>query len=114
MDHLPWSSERARAVWHAVLSDFDLETHETALLHAICTTVQNLEDLDARVAADGAVIETGRGADAAVKPHPALIEARMQRMSLARLVTALRLPDTDGAQTQLRPLRGVYSAGGAR
>jgi len=41
-------------------------------------------------------------------PHPALIEARQQRLVLARLLTALRLPDETDHRTQRRAMRGFY------
>ncbi len=40
--------------------------------------------------------------------HPALVESRQQRLVLARILTALRVPDADGVQPQRRGLRGFY------
>jgi len=47
--------------------------------------------------------------------HPALVEARQQRVTFARLLTALRIPtgEDDSGRTQSRgATRGVYGVRG--
>jgi hypothetical protein len=76
-------------------------------------TVDVLDELEARVAADGVMLSSSQGDRA----HPALVEARQQRITLARLQAALRLPagEEEGGE-QRRPqrrsgVRGVYGMG---
>ena len=46
------------------------------------------------------------------KPHPCLAELRQERVLLARLLTALRVPIGDeDARSQRRGIRGVYTLG---
>jgi hypothetical protein len=50
------------------------------------------------------------------RAHPALVELRQQRITLARLIVALRVPlgEQEGrARSQYRGLRGAYAIGGA-
>ena len=51
------------------------------------------------------------------RAHPALVEARQQRIALARLLAALRLPAGEEEAGDRRPqrrmgVRGVYGVGG--
>ena len=68
-----------------------------------CAVLQDLVDVDG-VMLDG-------------RAHPALVELRAQRILLARLVVALRVPmgvtETSGDRTQRRGTRGVYGIRGA-
>lgn len=81
------------------------------LLVEAVRTVDLLDVLDAAVRNDGPVIETPQGRRA----HPAAVEARQQRIALARLLAALRMPagEEGDVQTSARPqrrgrARGVY------
>ncbi|MGV0796364.1 P27 family phage terminase small subunit [Mycolicibacterium elephantis] len=109
-DGLKWSGRR---LWLAVVDDYDeLSQHETALLLQTCRTVDLLDQLQARLDADGAVVDSPQG----LKAHPAAAELRQQRIVLARLVAALGLPTgvvEDGDEQkkrQRRSARGVYQA----
>jgi hypothetical protein len=56
-----------------------------------------------------------QGAIVAGRANPAVIELRLQRQQLARLLVALRVPlaeDEDGGRTQYRGLRGMYAIDG--
>ncbi len=104
------------ALWRAVLTEYELEEHELLLLREAVRTVDVLDDLTARVAADGSVVESPQG----TKAHPALVEARQQRIALARLLAALRLPAGEESEAggDRRPqrrlgVRGVYGVSGA-
>lgn len=113
----PPSGTRAsgRRLWASIVTVFELEEHELALLREACRTVDTLDRLDAVVRADGGMIDTPTG----VKVHPGLVEARQLRIALARLLAALRLPDGEvGAESQGRRqrragARGVYGIRGA-
>jgi len=76
-------------MWRAVLDAYDLDEHETRLLTEAVRTVSDLDQLNAHVREEGVVITTPQGPRA----HPALVEARQQRIALARLLAALRLPN---------------------
>ena len=84
------------------LARFEVDSEaENALLLEAARTIDNLEALDAAIAEDGVMVDG--------KPNPALVEARLQRVTLARLVAALRLPDSEGQRPQHRGApRGVY------
>ncbi|MGD9525635.1 hypothetical protein [Pseudonocardia sp.] len=105
-----------RRLWLSVVKWFDLDEHERALLVEAVRTVDALAELDATVRREGVLHESPQGQRA----HPALVEARAQRILLARLLAALRLPvGEDGDwQESARPrrragARGVYGIRGA-
>lgn len=82
---------RGRKLWNRVHEDLELEAHETALLAEVCRTIDVIDALRARIDQDGPV-------DAEGKVSPAVVEARLQSVTLARLVASLRLPDDFSAQ----------------
>jgi hypothetical protein len=82
------SKAPGRALWDAVLREYELDAHELLLLTQACRTADQLEALDAAVRRDGVLQESPQG----TRAHPALVEARQQRLTLARLLAALRLP----------------------
>jgi hypothetical protein len=90
-----------KAFWAAVSGSFDLEPHETQVLRQIATVADRIEQLDKVVVRDGVIVK-GR-------THPALIESRLQRVTLGRLVSILRLPDQEDRRPQRRGgFRGTY------
>ncbi len=109
-----------RHLWRAVLADYELAEHETVLLRQAVRVVDLCDALQRVLDAEG-VMSTSRLGD--VRVHPAAVELRQQRLALARLVVALRVPLGDQedqtpantsatvARLQRRGLRGVY--GGA-
>ena len=100
-----------RALWRAVMSDFELDEHETTILREACRTADSLDDLQALIESEGLMAETSQGP----RVHPALVEARQQRLAFARLLTALRIPtgETAAGRTQQRGgTRGVYGIRG--
>lgn len=106
--------ESGRRLWASVVDVYDLEEHERALLVEAVRTVDLLADLDAAVRAGGALVDSPQG----VKANPAAVEARQQRIALARLLAALRLPaggegDAQAGARQARKVgvRGVYGIG---
>jgi len=104
--------EAGRSLWTAVLDDWQLETHERALLLQACQTLDLVDELQATLEADGAMVATTGGTP---RTHPAAVEVRQQRIALARILAALRLPDgVDGDESQGRRqrragVRGVRS-----
>lgn len=96
-----------RRLWRSVTDVFELEEHEMALLREACGCADACERLAGVVAAEGEMTTTRLGEPRA---HPALVELRMQRLTLARLLVALRIPagDEDAGRPQRRGLRGVY------
>lgn len=95
----------AGALWRSVLADYDLDEHEMALLREAVRTVDQLDQLHDAV--DQVVINGPQGP----KAHPALVEARQQRIALARILAALRLPsgdESEGRPQRRGAPRGVY------
>jgi len=98
------------AFWRSIVDSFDLEGHENALLVEACRTIDALAELDAAVSRDGAVLDDGEHGP---RVHPAVIESRLQRVALARLLDALKLPrDDDDKRPQGRRERNLHLAGG--
>ena len=91
-DELPASPADLRPaglrLWRSVVVAFELDEHELVLLLQACRTADLLDELAAAVRRDGALVEGPQGQRA----HPAAVEARQQRIVLARLLAALRLP----------------------
>lgn len=97
-----------KRLWESVVGEFELEEHELALLREAVRTVDLLDALDVAVRRDGVLGPDGRA-------HPAAVEARQQKIALARVLAALRLPsgDESAARPQRRVgARGVYAVGG--
>jgi hypothetical protein len=94
-----------RRLWDSVLAEFELEEYERSLLRQAAQTTDIIAGLQE-------VIET-LGIDCAAKE---LAEIRQQRLVLARLIVALRLPnglDEGVRRPQRRGIRGVYRMPGA-
>lgn len=87
-------STRGAAYWQRVVQVFELDGAELELLHEACRTLDVLDDLAAAVAEQGVTV---RGSTKQIRLHPALAEARAQRLALARLLAALELPAEDGS-----------------
>ena len=77
-----------RALWRAVLADFDLDEHERQLLHETCRTRDLCDRLQTVLDTDGVMSTSSQG----VRVHPAAVELRQQRIVLARLLAALNVP----------------------
>lgn len=103
------AGEAGRRLWRSVLADYELAEHELVLLRQAVRTADMCESLQGEVDRSGPLVD-GR-------VHPGLVELRAQRLLLARLIVALRVPlgdqDDVGRQegpgrTQRRPMRGFY------
>lgn len=99
-----------RALWTAVLDEFELTEPETAVLREACRTADSIDSLQRIVDDEGPMSTSSQG----VRVHPALVELRQQRIALARLFAAMHIPigDQEG-RTQHRGARGVYGIRGA-
>lgn len=84
---------RGSTYWRSIVTDYDLSASELAILTEVCRTLDDLDRLADVIAADGA---TTLGSTGQTVVHPALTEARGQRLALHRLVSALALPDVEG------------------
>lgn len=107
-------SKTGRALWRAVLTDFELDDHESAILTQACRLADLCDTLQGTLDTEGVMSQSSQG----TRVHPAAVELRQQSIALARLMTALRIPageSTGEGRTQhRRGLRGVYGiAGGA-
>lgn len=102
--------------WRDLVTEFEFDSHELAILRAAARTVERLERLaeaEAQIGEDLIVHgKTGPMID------PVLVEQRMQGQALARLIASLRIPQSDegagsgngvgrGAHRQPRALRTV-------
>ncbi|HXH78172.1 hypothetical protein [Nocardioides sp.] len=97
--------QSGRALWAAVLGDFELTEHETVVLREACRTADSLDALQMLIEQEGHMSESSQG----VRVHPALVELRQQRIALARLFAAMHIPTgEDQGRTQHRGVRGVY------
>lgn len=98
-----------RALWRAVLAEFDLDEHERQLLHETCRTRDLCDRLQGVLEDEGVMSTSSQG----VRVHPAAVELRQQRITLARLFAALNMPSGEDTATTHRPPRGVYGIRGA-
>jgi hypothetical protein len=101
-----------RALWRSVLEAYELEEHELLLLRQ-AVGVADVCELLQRVVTEQGPLKDG-------KAHPAVVELRAQRIVLARLIVALRVPlgEEDASSNaakhgpvrlQRRAARGVYA-----
>jgi hypothetical protein len=81
-----------KRLWRSILTEYELEEHELALLREMVRTVDQLDALQTITERDGLLVASqGLGR----KVHPAMVEARQLRIALARLAAAARLPAGD-------------------
>ncbi len=104
-----------RLLWSSVLDGWEIDPWERTLLLQACRCVDRLDDLAEAAAASTAVTTNSKGDQA---PHPAIVEARQQSLTLARLLASMRLPvgdEDDLTRPQRRgAARGSYGVRGAR
>ncbi|WP_198416513.1 terminase [Cryobacterium lyxosi] len=97
-----------RKLWDVATTEFDWAHHELAMLEEGCRTRDRIVQLDAAVATEGLMIESSQGS----RLHPAIAEARQQRLTLARLLVSLGIPALEGDDLPAsRGVRGVYGKG---
>lgn len=92
-----------KRLWRAVSEEFELGEHELSVLLQACRTLDALDELERIVVAEGVTHDSPQG----VRAHPALVEARQQRVTLAKLVASLRIPLDDDQQVGRLPQQRV-------
>lgn len=103
MEHKTPSGLKAggRKLWRSVTDEFELGEHELTILLEAARTVDALEALEKIVRDEGVTNVSPQG----VRAHPALVEARQQRVTLAKLVASLRIPLDDEQEATRTPQR---------
>jgi len=104
----PTFAARGQRLWLSLLAQDESLEDETNPLREVavsaCRTADRVDELE-RIAAEVDPIVEGR---AGPMMHPVQSEVRQQAASLARLITALRLPDVaTGKRPQKRGTRGA-------
>lgn len=97
-----------KALWKASTEEFEWADHERAILEEACRVRDRIVELDAAVTKDGLMITSSPGA----RVHPAVAEARQQRLALAHLLVSLGIPPL--AEDNLSASRGVRGVYGGR
>ena len=92
-----------RKLWKSVTDDYELGQHELSILLEASRTVDALAELEAIVRDEGVTNVSPQG----VRAHPALVEARQQRVTLAKLVASLRIPLEDEQEADRTPQKRV-------
>ena len=77
---------RGRAFWRRILARYEPRADERETLAEACRVLDRLDTLRALVAAEGLTTTTARGQKVM---HPAVIEERLQRILLTRLLGTL-------------------------
>lgn len=91
-------------MWVAISAAFELEAHELLMLEQACRTADVCATLSAAVDGYEGQLVTSGG-----RIVPELVELRLERVALARLLIALRVPLAGSdAVPQYRGLRGMY------
>ena len=101
-----------KKLWESVTDEFDLGEHELSVLLEAARTVDALDALESIVRQEGVTNVSPQG----VRAHPALVEARQQRVTLAKLIASLRIPMDDDQEAGRTPQRrsGVRSISAVR
>lgn len=108
----PGLKPAGRKLWRSVADEYELGEHELSILLEASRTVDALDSLDTIIRAEGVTHISPQG----VRAHPALVEARQQRVTLAKLVASLRIPLEDTEETGRTPQQrvGVRAVTGIR
>lgn len=93
--------DRGQALWVAVVKAYVLGPHELSTLVEVCRTADTLDALAEVVREAGPMAAWGSGGRA----HPALVEARQQRLTLAKLLRALGIPPDEADERGGGPRR---------
>ena len=80
-----------RKLWNDIVSRYELAQHELRLLTEACRTADDCDRFAKVIAVDGDLITNP--SSGLVKPHPLHNQLRDARLSLARLLGALRIPE---------------------
>ena len=105
-DSVPAGLDTAgRALWEAGTAEFEWAKHELVIFEEACRMRDRIVELDILVETDGLMLSSSQGS----RLHPAVAEARQQRLGLARLLATLGMPPMDEDDLPAaRGVRGVY------
>lgn len=92
-----------RKLWRSVTDEYELGEHELSILLEAARTVDALDGLQRIVREEGVTNASPQG----VRAHPALVEARQQRVTLAKLIASLRIPLDEDENAGRTPQRRV-------
>jgi hypothetical protein len=101
---------RGRALWRSVVGKYVMDPAETALLHELCRTADELDALTVAMADQSPVVEGSQGQPRA---NPLLAEIRQHRKLAETLALALALP-VDGETIGRRRSTNAKAAAHAR
>lgn len=94
-----------KKLWNSAVEEFEWAHHELAMLEEACRTRDRIAQLDRVVADEGIMLASSQGS----RVHPAIAEARQQRLTLARLLVTLGIPAlVEDTLPRARSVRGVY------
>jgi hypothetical protein len=96
-----------RRLWDAATDEFDWADHELAVLEEACRTRDRIVQLDKAVSDEGLMLPSSQGS----RVHPAVAEARQQRLALARLLVSLGIPALEDDLPASRRVHGVHTKG---
>jgi len=102
-------SPDGREFWAATTEAYEMAEHELLLLEQIVRTKDRIAELDALVEREGLMLQIS---PVNIRLHPAVAEARNQRLALARQLATLRLPE--GEQDEDAPVKRPQRRGAAR
>jgi hypothetical protein len=86
------------ALWRAVVGEFELRADERAVLAAACRVADDLDRLQAMLAAGPIEVDGSKGQTVL---NPIFAEVRQQRLTLARLLSQLGLGDANAVASGL-------------
>lgn len=95
-------SAAGRRLWDNVLDEWDLDPTEFGLLREACLVVTRIDALE-KLVGDNFIVPGQKGNPA---PHPAMVEARQQRMVLYRILDKLNIKEDARVAARNRPKRG--------
>lgn len=82
-----------RRLWASLASRYDFDPGELTTLAAACRQVDDVEALEAELRRTGLMVKGSRGQE---RLSPVVGEVRLARAAVARLLSALALPDDTG------------------
>lgn len=101
---------RGKTLWHSVIGKYALDPAESALLHELCRTADELDALTAVMADQSPVVEGSQGQPRA---NPLLAEIRLHRKLAETLANSLALP-VEGETIGQRRSQNARAAAHAR
>ena len=102
---------QGKKLWNAVHEDYELGSHETALLREACRATDEL-DILRKALLDSEVVSQGSTGQPVV--NKIFEEIRRHRDSLAKTITAMNLPADDEDEAQAAQARSDKASKAAR